>query len=96
MSPYWATFVVIPTEPLAWEPRDWDVSIYSRHESTWHMPATMLTHHGNDCGPPTATHIVNSYADAVFLCRGHLMTAINGAGYGLVYLTPAQLTSLPA
>jgi hypothetical protein len=38
-----------------------------------------------------ATHSVSSYDDAVFVCNDHLMTALNASGYGVIYLTPAQL-----
>lgn len=47
--------------------------------------------HGEHCEPPLATHVVTEYEEAVFQCRNHVMTAINDAGYGVVYLTPNQL-----
>lgn len=50
----------------------------------------MQADHGPDCGAPPATHPVGALPAAVFVCRDHLMTAMN-AGYGAWYLTPNVL-----
>jgi hypothetical protein len=47
--------------------------------------------HGADCGAPPAMHQITAYEDAVFLCKDHVMTAINAGGYGLIYLTPNRM-----
>jgi hypothetical protein len=47
--------------------------------------------HGPDCSPPPATHPVDAYEDAVYNCKDHMMTAINAAGYGVIYLTPDRM-----
>jgi hypothetical protein len=60
------------------------------------MPEPMSAHHGADCSPPLHTHPVATYADAVFLCNNHLMTAINASGYGVIYLTPDHLADFSA
>ena len=44
--------------------------------------------HGPGCEPPPATHPTSDYGDAVYLCKDHMMTAINAGGYGMIYLTP--------
>jgi hypothetical protein len=85
------TFGLAPVKPEPWEPADWDVTAHSQDGSTWLAPEGMSAQHGADCAPPMATHTVNSYADAVFLCRDHLMTALNATDYGVIYLTPAHL-----
>jgi hypothetical protein len=52
--------------------------------------------HGDTCASLPATHVVDSYEDAVFLCNDHLMTALNASSYGVIYLTPAQLVDFAA
>jgi hypothetical protein len=55
----------------------------------------MDAQHGGDCSAPPATHhLSGSYADAVFQCKDHIMTAINAGGYGAIYLTPNQMADL--
>ena len=51
----------------------------------------MQAQHGTNCAGPPATHEVHSYADAVFICNNHIMTAINAGGYGMIALTPASI-----
>lgn len=38
--------------------------------------ATMDAQHGSDCAAPPATHSISSLDSTIFLCRDHLMTAI--------------------
>jgi hypothetical protein len=45
----------------------------------------------SNCGAPPDSHEINSYADTVFICKDHMMTAITADGYGVIYLTPNQL-----
>src|SRR5688572_20420209 len=74
--------------PEPWRPANWDVTVHSRDRTTWTQLEAAAAHHGGACEPPPATHVSSEYADAVFACRGHVMTAINASGYGVVYLTP--------
>jgi hypothetical protein len=47
---------------------------------------------GPDCAPPPATHVVDTFDGAAFLCRGQLGMALNGAaGFGSLTVTPAAL-----
>ncbi|MCS7054584.1 MAG: hypothetical protein NZM18_00180 [Thermoflexales bacterium] len=80
-----------PLQPQPWEPAHWDVTVHSRDVNTWYQLEAMPTNHGPDCAPPPAEHIISSYEDAVYLCRNHLMTAIQAAGYGVIYLTPNHM-----
>src|SRR5712692_1146936 len=94
--PFLRTFKEFPATPQPWRPLDWDVTIHSRDPSTWHALEPMPAMHGHDCAPPPATHAVAIYAEAVFLCNGHLMTALNANGYGVIYLTPGHLVDFSA
>ena len=55
------------------------------------LPPAMNAQHGTDCGPPPGVHLIRERQDFVFECRAHLMTAIKGAPYGAVILTPAAM-----
>jgi hypothetical protein len=90
------TFDGAPGSPTPWNPPSWDVTVHSRDVSTWDELEPMDAHHGAGCEPPgtpqeLVTHRTSSYDDAVFLCRDHVMTAINAGGYGVIYLTPAAM-----
>jgi hypothetical protein len=82
------TFDVDPTSPQPWTPSNWDIAVHSRDVSTWNNLEPMDAAHGSDCSPHPAMHRITQYKDSVFLCRNHLMTAINATGYGVIYLTP--------
>ncbi len=88
-----ATFDADPSSPLGvCGASEWDIQIHSRNNGTWYELDPMDAQHGEDCGPPPASHPTHGrHASAVFLCRNHLMTALNAGGYGVVYLTPNQL-----
>lgn len=91
------TFDGSPSTPQPWHPADWDVQVHSRNPDTWTnlepMTGTDAAHHGTDCAAPPATHDEPgmAYADAVFQCHDHVMTAIKAGGYGVIYLTPPAL-----
>lgn len=52
----------------------------------------LAAQHGADCASPPATHNTgNSRSAAVFQCRDHMMTALNGDEYGVIYLMPPEL-----
>jgi len=80
-----------PTAPEPWRPADWDVIVHSRDLNTWQSPQPIEAEHGPDCAPPPATHLVQTYEDSVYVCKNHLMTAINAEGYAAIYLTPSHL-----
>ncbi len=67
----------------------WDVTVHSRDGNTWQQLEPMTADHGTNCAGPPATHaLTGAYADAVFQCSNHIMTAIKAGGYGVIYLTP--------
>jgi hypothetical protein len=66
-----------------------DVQTHSRDSVTGFDG--MNAQHGAGCEAPPATHPVTSFADSVFVCNGHVMTAANAGGYGLIALTPSQV-----
>lgn len=80
-----------PATPTPWRADQWEVVVHSRDMTTWDALEPMQAGHGPDCSPPPATHPISAYADAVFQCRDHIMTAINASGYGAIVLTPAAL-----
>ena len=67
----------------------YDVQVHERGSST-SLP-TINAQHGADCSAPPATHVNTSFEGSVFICRDHVMTAINGQSYGLIVLTPNLL-----
>lgn len=70
---------------------NWDVIVHTRDNYAWQNLDSMMAEHGPGCEGPPATHENHSYEGAVFVCNNHLMTSINAAGYGLIYLTPSQM-----
>ena len=68
---------VSPAAPQPWNPDDWDVVVHSRDTQTWGQLEPMQAQHGADCSPYPATHLVSTYEDSVFLCKNHMMTAID-------------------
>ena len=85
------SFVGAPSSPQPWRPSTWEVVVHSRDPGTWSTLDPMNAEHGSDCAPPPATHETSAYESAVFLCRDHVMTAINADGYGVIYLTPNHM-----
>jgi hypothetical protein len=84
-----ATFDGAPPVVTPWRPSDWDVQVHSR--DTWQSLESMHAQHGADCAAPPASHPISQYEQAVFHCNGHVMTALNASGYGVIYLTPNYL-----
>jgi hypothetical protein len=86
-----------PDAPQAWNPgpaNDWD--LISNIDGPTDQNGAMNAGHGAFCEAPPATHPVTALADAAYICKNHLMTAIDGgetayATYGAVYFTPAQM-----
>ncbi len=95
-----ATFDGTPSAPLPigtgyTDPGDgmvFDVQVHSRDSSSWQALPAIQAEHGADCSAPPATHTNTSYEGSVYICKDHIMTAINGAaGYAEVVLTPNLL-----
>ncbi len=80
-----------PDEPTPFAPADWDITVHSRDVSTFAALQPIEAAHGPGCEPPTETHTVTAYADSVYLCRDHMMTAINAEAYAMIYVTPDQM-----
>lgn len=85
------TFDGNPATPQPFFSSEWDVSVHSRDLGTWYQLDSMLAAHSPNCEPPPATHTIDQYADAVFVCHDHVMTAINGEGYAEIMLAPDHL-----
>lgn len=84
---YLQTFDGMPAMPLPFRPASgFDVVVHVNDDTFVPMSAS----HGLDCAGPPATHQTSNFDDSVFLCRDHVMTAIQ-AGYGVIYLTPAAM-----
>jgi hypothetical protein len=88
-SAYSFNWMGTPSSPLSTVPAGWDVQIHSRNVGDTMQP--MQAQHGADCSAPPATHPIVNLADGVFICKDHLMTAINADGYGVIYLTPDHM-----
>ena len=82
----------------------WDVTIHNRDVGYWYEMEPMKGHHGPNCEAPpqklndhlsntpaNGTHMVDRLEDTVYMCKGHLMTALNATGYGMIYLTPPYM-----
>lgn len=93
VAAYLQTFDGSPTSPAPARTvagiSQWDITVHNIDPSQTVPP--MDAEHGSDCSPAPATHPVSTYADSVFQCRDHMMTAIYGANYAAIYLTPNQL-----
>jgi hypothetical protein len=90
---YVQTFDGSPAAPQPWRPADWDVTANvadAYRQTDGNSLQTMHAEHGGACAPAPETHGITSLDDAVFLCRDHLMTAMN-YGYGAIYLTPNRM-----
>jgi hypothetical protein len=74
---YRETFDGDPTSPTPiTNSTDLTVSVNSRIGATQHRLPAMEADHNTSCDPPPRTHTITDYEDAVYTCRGHLMTAI--------------------
>lgn len=84
------TFDGAPGRPTAWSSARWDVIVHDRTDGATNA---MEADHDHSCGAPPATHAMHGAGEAVFLCRDHIMTALNSSdpGYAVIYLTPAAM-----
>jgi hypothetical protein len=87
-------FTGAPSVPTPFSSPNWDIHGHDINPAHWNSLDPMTAEHGDDCAPPPATHALSGvYANAVFQCRDHIMTGINGqdGGYAALYLTPNQM-----
>lgn len=87
------TFDGNPTNPAPFSSTRWDIQVHERgmvHRAPG-AQNQINAQHGMDCGAPPATHPVASTDQSVFYCRDHVMTALNGSEYGVIYLTPNHM-----
>lgn len=90
-------FTGAPASPTQYSPPDWDIRVHDRD-----MPKnpgvlhSMQAQHGSMCEGPSVTHTVDHADEAVFQCNDHVMTAINGNAYGVIYLTPPYMVDFSA
>lgn len=89
-SEFVETFNGAPGQPIAWSSPRWDVIVHDRTDGATNA---MEADHDHSCGAPPATHTLHGAGEAVFLCRDHVMTALNSSdpGYAVIYLTPAAM-----
>lgn len=96
------TFDGAPSAPLSYSSGSfldgWDVQVHDRdaqdHPGT---TANMSAEHGADCSAPPASHSTGTAVSAhVFQCANHIMTAMNGPDYGVIYLTPPEMVDFAA
>lgn len=85
------TFDGDPAGPQAYSDPRFDLVVHSRDKETFAALEPMQAQHGPACTPPPELHTLDSYDDAVYRCKNHLMTAISAGGYGVVYVTPTSL-----
>jgi hypothetical protein len=92
-----------PTAPLPWRPgSDWQLSVHDRDfTNTFDVPYAFQAQHGANCAAFQGfgiggSHLVSTYADLAYICNNHMMTGINGQGYGEITFTPAQLVDWSA
>ncbi|MES3035086.1 MAG: Ig-like domain-containing protein [Gemmatimonadota bacterium] len=85
------TFTGETPVPTPFSSDDWNVQQYSRDEDTWLKPSAMQAQHAHDCGGPPLVHTISTYAQQVFRCRDHVMTAVSEGGYGTIVLTPNRM-----
>lgn len=70
-----------------------EVQWQQRDVSQWVDVPDMQAPHGLDGSPPPATHLVSTALDETYVTANHFMTAVNGSDYGLIYVTPDQITN---
>jgi hypothetical protein len=91
------TFDGAPSAPEPFTSPRWDVTVHTRDKEFFEVLEPMEAHHGMDCSspgngpPPVSTHTTSSYSGAAFLCRDHMMTALDGSDYAMAYVTPNHL-----
>ncbi|MCB0010972.1 MAG: hypothetical protein KDE34_03705 [Anaerolineales bacterium] len=90
-STFFESFDGDPGQPTSFETDNIAWTVHSRDANSWGQLPAMEAVHGPNCDAPPATHTVTNYEDTHFQCRNHMMTAINGPGYAMVYFTPNHM-----
>jgi hypothetical protein len=90
-SPPSETFDGAPSAPQPFSDIHWDVQYHQRDNYAWQSPIPVNAHHGPNCEAPDTTHQASSFESLVFKCNNHVMTAIDGGEYGMIYLTPDHI-----
>lgn len=97
-----STFDGSPPTPLGYQQGTfmdgWSVNVHERSmafsgagQALGDSIHPLNAQHGADCAGPPATHTTgSSRSAAVFQCRDHIMTALNGTEYGVIYLMPGE------
>lgn len=80
-----------PSSPTPWTPSGWDVDVHTRNNYQYSGIDATQAGHGVDCSAPPSTHPVTTDVAAVFVCKNHVMTAMNAGGYGVIYLVPDHM-----
>jgi hypothetical protein len=83
-----------PSSPQPWDnvhQGGWDLIVHTRGQGADQKVPVVQAQHGADCAAPPATHTVTTVPDSVFICRDHLMTAVNDDGFGAIVMTPPRL-----
>jgi hypothetical protein len=89
-----------PASPQPWTPgavNGWD--LITNSAAATDQARNPIAQHGPDCSAPPATHAITNLADAAFICKDHLMTAISNefdGPYAAAYFAPAQLADFSA
>lgn len=102
------TFDGTPPAPLSYQGNPafagWDIQVHERSmayiaggDGLGDAIHPLSAQHGPDCSGPPATHNTGtSRGAAVFQCNNHLMTALNGEEYGVIYLMPDRMADFSA
>ncbi len=90
------TFTGAPSSPAPWSSNNWDIAVHDRSAADTGTITPHTAMHGMDCAGPPATHNVSTFDGSVFQCKDHMMTTIDGEGYGAIYLTPNAMADFSA
>jgi hypothetical protein len=82
------TFDGLPSQPLAFSSSQWDIMAHSRDPLYRQVPEPMDAQHDGATCDVHGAHTITTYTQTAFICRNHLMTAIKGTDYAIVYLAP--------
>lgn len=85
------SFDTFPEKPTPFISSSWDITVHTRDWTTWETLDPLDAVYGPDCAPPPASHVADTFEDAVFICDGRLVSAINGSDYAATVLTPAYM-----
>jgi Concanavalin A-like lectin/glucanases superfamily len=91
------TFDGTPPVPLAYNnPNNWEIFVQGVNSQEV-AAGSSIAQHGPNCEAPgfpytpQNSHPITGPQDAVFICNGHVMTAMGITGYGAIYMTPPAL-----